>query len=428
MATHPQAIVAHRWPQIWKALQQSPAPSGVEWIESPKARTARIDGITLGSAWNPVAEARLQAATVPEGTPRIHVYGLGTGALPRELLQRERLESLVVVLLSPSIAGWSLQHFPHGDWMGDPRVDLVLAESWTTLEHPHIAIPACLRLCDPSAILLRDALLTAINDAFLANYFQGMEGVLDRRLEQARDRIAGDADVRELFGCAAGRPVVVVAGGPTASEQFHWMREEREGLVILATTTALLPMQRAGIFPDVAVVFDPAPRIIRHLEGLSPVAMRQTPLVYLPTVHPDVLDFWEGPGVVAYQDLPRFHRMDQDLSRGTLFCSGTVTHAAVDLAVQMGGSPVILAGADFAHPKGNSHLDGATIPTDTRTEGRRHPHLPNGRGNSVPSTLALIGYLRDLETYIGKRPGTRFLNTGRQGAVIRGAPWMREAA
>ena len=428
MPTHPQAIVAHRWPQLWKSLQQAPPPSRVEWLESQDVRTARIDGITLGSAWNPVAEARLQAATVPEGAPRIHVYGLGTGALPRELLKRDRLESLVVVLLSSSIAGWSLQNFPHGDWMGDPRVELVLAESCTTLEKPYIATPACLRLSAPPAILLRDALLTAINESFLANYFQGMEGVLDKRLEQARDRIAGDADVRDLFGCASGRPVVVVAGGPTASEQFHWMREERESLIILAATTALLPMQRAGIFPDIAVVFDPAPRIIRHMEGLDPAAMRQTPLVYLPTVHPDVLDFWQGPGVAAYQNLPRFHRMGRDLSRGTLFCSGTVTHAAVDLAVQMGGSPIILAGADFAHPEGKSHLEGATIPTDTHTEGRRHPHLPNGQGHSVPSTLALIGYLRDLEAYIGRCTVTRFLNTGRQGAEIRGAPWMREAA
>jgi len=400
----------------------------VEWVEGTPTRTARIDGITLASGWNPRNEALLQAATLEPNEESVHLYGLGTGELARVLLERDALRTLKVVILSPSVARWTLQHFQQGDWLGDPRVELEIAHEATQLVQPHIAIPACLRLAEGPATRIRDSLLIAINDQFLVAHFRSMEGVLDCRLDQARDRIAQDGDVTALFGCAAGRPIVVVAGGPTANSQFHWMREDRQSLILVATSTALIPLQNAGLFPDIALVFDPAPRMSRHFEGLNRQAMQQTPLVYLPTVHPDVLDAWEGPRFVAYQDIPRFQRLSSSLPRGFLYCSGTVTHAAVDLSVQLGGSHVILVGADFAHPFGKSHLDGAALPTDARTSGRRNPHLPNGHGLAVPSTLALIGYLRDLEDYIRRRPRTRFLNTGRDGAEISGAPWMREVA
>ncbi len=428
MLTHAESLVAHRWPRLWSVIQDAALPVGIQRIDNTPNPSALISGLTLASAFNRTAEARLQAASIPENSPSSFVYGLGLGDLPRVLLERPALERLVVTLLNPGVARWVFKNFNQGDWMGDPRVELVLADQESQLQRPFASNPACTRLAVQEAFGLRDQVMAAINEQYLAQYFKGMEGVLEQRLEQALPRIAQDGDVSQLFGAAAGRPVVVVAGGPTADNQFEWIRAKRQEIIIVAVSTALHPLQRAGIVADVAVIFDPQPRMIKHLAGLKRGSCKQTPLVYLPTVHPEVLDAWSGPRLAAYQDIPRFRRIHRKLPRGYLFCSGTVTHAAVDLAVQMGADPIVLVGADFSNPFGKSHASGATLTTDASTEGHRQPHVVNGQGSTVPSTLSLISYLRDLETYIQRRPGTRFFNTGREGAEIQGAPWLKVAA
>ena len=171
MLTHAESLVAHRWPRLWSVIQDAALPVGIQRIDNTPNPSALISGLTLASAFNRTSEARLQAASIPENSPSSFVYGLGLGDLPRVLLERPALERLVVTLLNPGVARWVFKNFNQGDWMGDPRVELVLADQGSQLQRPFASNPACTRLAVQEAFGLRDQVMAAINEQYLAQYW-----------------------------------------------------------------------------------------------------------------------------------------------------------------------------------------------------------------------------------------------------------------
>ncbi len=427
LARHRQ-IICRRWPHVWAALESAVPPAGVVLTEDTPEPTLCVDGVHLTSAYNRRAEAELQASAVPRESESAWVYGLALGDLVRVLLEREVLRRLTVVVMSPAVAYQSLRSVDHADWLADPRVDLVLAASQTTVHRPFAVAPACLRLAGEDAARLRDLVALELNAMRLSRYFAALQRQYQAAIEANLARYASDGDAGALFGAHQGGVAAVAAGGPTLSDQYRWLAAHRHRLALIAVTTALLPLHRAGFIPDAAVVVDHMPEILAHFQGLDTTALVRTPLVYFPTVHPDVLRWWPGPRLMAYPwpQQPHLAGLAQQLPRASLFCSGTVTHAAVDLAVRLGARQVVLLGADFSFPRGRTHADGAA---EARPAGETAAHrlwVLDGHGRRVPSAFNLRAYLRDLEAYIARHPHVTFVNTGRDGARIEGALWLDE--
>jgi hypothetical protein len=192
----------------------------------------------------------------------------------------------------------------------------------------------------------------------------------------------------------------------------------------VAVNSALKPLARAGIVPDVAVVIDPDPKIISCFEGYDVGGFKDVPLVYFPRIPETVPAAWPGPRLAAYSDHASYETIQKKYPRGRLFSSGSVLHTAVDLAVCMGAAAVILFGADLAFPGGDKYAQG-TGWQEPEAGGMQHWVL-DGHGNRVETTAALRGYLRDLEGYIKTKPKVRFYNSSLEGALIRGADFWRK--
>ena len=291
---------------------------------------------------------------------------------------------------------------------------------------PFAVAPAELKLADGQAMPLRDQVLLELSRGFQAEVFKEKRAELARQVQDNFETVALDGDVSELFGSARGMTAVVTGAGPTLDEQLDWITSERERLALFAVTTALKPLAARDIVPDVVVVVDPKLAVGTHLEGLDLEAYRAVPLVYAPSVHPQIVGAWPGPRMAAYLGGPVYAQARQELPRGSLFCSGTVTHAAVDLAVKAGAERIVLAGVDFSYPELRGHASGAA---DNDTEHIAHTRLSltNGRGESVPTDARMIGFLRDLERYIATTQGVTFVHAGRAGAEIAGTVWMEES-
>ncbi|MDJ0764479.1 MAG: DUF115 domain-containing protein [Myxococcota bacterium] len=422
-----QQIAQPRWPRIWSCIASAPLPPEWRVTSHGSESTLIISGIHLTSAYNRIAEAQCQAALVPPATSTAWLYGIALGDTARVLLERTALTSLCAVVLNPSVARLSMMHVDHTAWLSDPRVDLLQPEGIETVSKAFATSPACLRLASDSALQLRDAIALELARPYQSRVFDSIEDDLKGHIAENQLSIEQDGDVGDLFdtGTAKGKTVLVIAGGPTATAQFPWIAKHRSRLVIVAVTTALIPLQQAGITPDVVVVIDPKRVILDHFMRVDLERFKTVPLVYVPVVHPDVIALWTGPRLVAYLPNARFASLAATHPKGVVFCSGTVTHAAVDLAVQMGGVQVVLVGADFCFPKGESHMKDAAQLVKTEGAGIQS-WVINGYGDRVPSEMRLIGYLRDLEHYIRRHPGVTFFNTGKAGAAINGAPWLEE--
>jgi hypothetical protein len=412
-------LVAMRWPSVAAAIRAARPLSGVERAGRNGELTLRVRGLHLTSAYDRLAEATVQSEAIPPESDEAWVYGVALGDVPRVLLRRPSLARLHVVILAPALAA---SGFDASDttWLADPRVELVMGETCSSIGLPFVVAPACLRLAADEALPLRDALVLALAAPRQRSHASEMATLMRTQLAENEALCRLDGDVAALFGTRVGATVYVAGGGPSLSTQLAWLAENRGDGLLVAVTTALLPLQRAGIHADVAVVVEPKPGNREVFTAADPGPLATTPLVYLPTVCPETLAAWPGPRLTGYLDRPMYDDIRARIPKGELFCSGSVLHTAIDLAVRTGAHRVVLLGADFSYPSGQTHAEGAVYGRPLTDGGATRLTVVNSRGERVPSDPNLIGYLRDLETYIAARPDIVFVNAGRDGAVIRG--------
>ena len=423
-----RAIIETRWPTVWDAIEHSTPNYHLERVQDTPDETIICSGIHLTSAYNRKAEARSQAQLISEDAETATVYGLGLGDLPRVLLERKHLQALRVVIMNPAIVKTAIELFDQTDWLRDRRVSLLLARNATQIEKPFAVCPATLRLASDDAARTRDWVVLELEKNYQQEHFRARKQEFDNTLKTVLPLLRQDGDVASLFQTALGKIGIVVAGGPSAAEIFDWIKTNRNKLNVVAVSTALLPLDKRGIVPDVLVAVDPHPYLENHLLGADLDNLKHVPFVYTPIVHQKVLKLWKGPRLTTYIHHPRYEELAQNLPKGFLYCSGTVTHSAIDLAIKMGAEKVVLAGVDFCFPGDNSHVDGASPAHKIEIGTFVHPWAVNGLGERVTSNTAMIGYLRDLEQYIKLQKTIQFFNTGRSGSVIAGAPWLEGKA
>lgn len=406
-----------------EALQRK-APGFLAWVHGAEAahvelsphgteETLVVEGIHLASALEPAREAEFLAEHgIPEKAPVAYVYGTGRALIEAALARAERL---IVVGLSARATAAELAHQEH-PWLSDARIELRTPAEEDRPQTPRVISTAELRLAEPSA--LRDTLMLELAHDRQQEMQQGR---VERRVARARDnraRFREDVGIAPLL--SRGKPTIAVAaGGPSLSAGLRAIAPRRNQLTLIAVTTALASVEAAGLVPDVVIAVDPAESLTEHLDALrDPQGLAQIPLVYALDAHPEFIARWPGPRHAVRLDLDGYVEVEPATDFGSLFCSGTVTHAAVDLAVQMGARDVVLLGADFSHPGGMTH---AAEAAHARGADPSHLEVQNVAGQRVPTNLNLLGYLRDLEDYIAQCEDVRFWNASDQGARIAGA-------
>ncbi|MBR9883897.1 MAG: DUF115 domain-containing protein [Oceanospirillales bacterium] len=403
-----------RWPEVAAQLN----------VESADARTVLGDtpetvlvyrGLHISSAFDPMREAELQAERVPLECACAWVYGLGSGYLADVLLARPQIKTLHVVFFNHQLMVESLATYPHR-WLSDSRVRLYFAGAVTTPQWPFAAVYAELCLASHQALPLRDRVLVELNAEIRR---RGLEKRYDENerpnLVANRRYVAEDPDVSICFGSVNGGCVTVVAGGPSV-DQFLSNPVESDTLIVIST--ALAAVLVAGLVPDIVIALDGHREVCRHFLNADPFRdqLRRSLLIYSPGIQPEIVDAWPGKRAAFYLNNELFREIDGEMPRSTLFCSGTVTHCAVDLAVKMGASEVRLAGADFGFPSGFTHGEKMVHRQETMGD----LQVMNGEGSLISSTPALVGYLRDLELYIEQHAGIRFIRMSSRGAMIAG--------
>jgi len=418
------AIIQDRWPRLFDSLVTADEPVEIAYSSDAPQPTLVLNGIHLSSAYDQMAEAELQASLVPDGSRFAWIYGIGVGQVPRVLLRRQGIESMVVVIMNRVVALQSFTYFDQSDWLSDPRVKLVFGADQEDINLPFAAIPSCLQLAGDEASRIRDLVFLELSTPFIQAAFRAKSGEMTQRIKQNFSYIQSDGDVAELFGTRIGETIAVAAAGPTLEYHYQWLRRNKTDLTLIAVDAALKPLLQAGIVPNIVVSIDAHREgVLSLFEGIDHETGRSMTLVYFPVVHKDVLQLWPGKRLTAYSDSPLYESFAGTNSNGTLFTSGSVTHSSIDLAVKMGALNVMLLGADFSFPGGKTHVSESPISREKPAAFSDHWVL-NGYGKRVTTSPNLRWYLRDLETYIGRHKHVSFLNGSREGAHIEGTSYL----
>ena len=406
-------IISRRWPAVAQAMANA-VDLAAHWDDTLPQGTLVVEGIHLSSGYDPDAEARLQASLIPADAAEAWVYGVGGGALPRQLLERRSLHRLHVVIMNTGVFRAALARFNHREWLGDPRVELELADASSQLHAPFSAVPSCLQLAGDEAAALRDRVQLELDSELINRRFEQEQTAPDALTDNLA-ALSGDGDVAELFDSQAGGTISVVAAGPTLDFQYGFLANPQP---IIAVDRCLALLVERGIVPRWVVSIDPHPNVAGYLDIPEEIARRIT-LIYAPTIPSAAVTAWSGPRLAFYAEAPLFDEVREQCPKGNLFRSGSVIHPAVDLAVRMGARQVLLFGADFAFPYGKHHADGSLLPRPPEEDERVWVH--DWSGERVPTLNNLRGYLRDLEDYIKAHPETRFYSIGEAGARTEGS-------
>ncbi len=402
-----------RWTIVSVALTFAPLPSTVCLAATPQ-RTLIVDGLQLTSGFNRTGEAATQASVVPPDATECWVYGIALGDAITQLLMRDTMKMVNIVVMSRSIARASLEFEPHG-WVHSPRVTMHLARDVAGLPTPYTVSPVECKLADSDAHQLRDRIAVQQNAEFNATNMAVRRDLELAQYEKNREFIAQDGPVIRLFD-SGSKSAIVIGGGPSLSRQYGWIKDHDHDLIICAST-ALGPLLGAEIWPDYVLVVDPAPAIAKHFDGISHDHLRRATLVYIPTCYPAVVRDWPGPRAMAHVNI--------DDPGSDLFSGGSVIHACTDLAVKMGCKTVYVAGADFSYPGGESHVAGAANPYEVGGENSGwRMATTNGHGVEVLTDDALVQYRLRLAEYVAKHPEVKFYKLGREGLPVDGMEWV----
>ena len=256
--------------------------------------------------------------------------------------------------------------------------------------------------------------------------------------------IASWPSVAALDGHFAGKPMIIVAPGPSLAKNIAQLCELRGRAVLACFSHSLKPVVAAGLSPDLVITVDPQD-VQYHFAGCD---LSSTCLVNAATAHPSLFRL----GARAYLSAAGNGLIDDWIYDGLdeealIAGGGSVATSAFSLALRWGCDPIVFVGLDLSFPGGNyyvaSSVDGtARAVTDerghVRVEGwskdfhamkahggpsaavERSIELPGWHGGTVPSSFMFSMFHRWFVEKMRSVKGTRVYNCTEGGAFVEG--------
>ena len=359
---------------------------------APVPILARASGsFALHSRMDPEREAVRLASASPGGGFLVFL-GMGAGYGIRPFLDRPTLGGALIVEYSIRLVRAILELFDLAPILSDGRVRLLVDPDEVSLERALFEAYIPILTGDLSAVALRSRV-----DADPAPFAEAAEAV-----RRVISRISDDYSVQAFFGRRwfsntvrnlyaaeqAVRPLppvreaIVTAAGPSLDDQAADLERSRAGKFLIATDTSMGALLARGIVPDAVISIDC--QHISYYHFLTPV----------PGGVPLILDLASPASIARRAQRVHFFSSGHPLCRyiSAHFrpfpqldtSGGNVTQAAVSLAEALGAQRILLYGADYSYPSGESYARGTYI--------HRYFRLRSGRKTPLESLFSSFLY------------------------------------
>jgi hypothetical protein len=226
---------------------------------------------------------------------------------------------------------------------------------------------------------------------------------------------------RGMLGKCQGIPAIVVGSGPSLADEWDNLRRLKDRAILIAAGTSIQALLKQGIEPHLAVSMDPGEFNKRAYLSLD---LENVPLLYIPTVHSDILNLNFGMKMHAFTDLdtPTAYLMKLTDDDPVFESTATVSGIAIQAALYMGCTEIYLVGQDFSFPGERLYTEGvehaserlANYIVQNSTE-----WIPNMQGGLNRTNHAFNILREGIEQLLSSYSHCSFYNVSRIGAVIR---------
>ncbi len=181
----------------------------------------------------------------------------------------------------------------------------------------------------------------------------GNQVYIQRQIENIADNVFPAV---ALVDSQPGRTAVVLGGGPSLDDIIPWLQQYRERLVVFAVSRIARQLLSHGLQPDFVASIDPHPESF----DVSKEMLRfdeNCVLINSYHVSPPLLAQWRGAALYRGPRYPWDSKYEVDNLPNI---GPTVTNMALDTAIDMGFSRIVLGGVDLCFSAdGRTHASGS---------------------------------------------------------------------
>ncbi len=220
-------------------------------------------------------------------------------------------------------------------------------------------------------------------------------------------------------------PAFVVSAGPSLNKNIKQLKRAKNKSFIIAVDTAVKPLLREGIEPDLFATLDG----IKPLEVIETEQAKNLPMLTKVTAAHSIMDYHTGKKFFyneGYQYVHKLFEMNDKTIEG-FPTGGSVATLAFSLACHLGFRKIIFVGQDLAYTGNKSHADGTFQEVMPKEDTEKFIKVPGNYEDEVPTLKNLDGYRKWFGEYIEwwqKRHDTEFINATEGGARIEGTKLM----
>ncbi len=221
-------------------------------------------------------------------------------------------------------------------------------------------------------------------------------------------------------------PGIVVAAGPSLNKNIKDLKKAKGKAFIIAVDTAIKPLLREEIVPDMFVIVDAK----KPLDLLQVEGARDIPLSTTLDAASEVLQYHTGKKFFANEGLKFVERIFQRYEKqyGSAADGGSVATAAFYLLYKLGLTRIILVGQDLALTENKTHADGTFEEKMPKIDTANCTMVAGNVEEKVPTRNDFLIYLRWYDNFIEElhksEPDFKVINATEGGAKIKGTEVM----
>lgn len=245
-------------------------------------------------------------------------------------------------------------------------------------------------------------------------------------LKNAKYLCKGYKTIQLVAAISKDIPGILVAAGPSLNKNIKELKKAKGKAFIIAVDTAIKPLLREGIIPDMYCIVDAEKPL--HLVEVE--ESKNIPMVTTLNASPDVLDYHTGMKIF-YDEGYAFAEeilLKDGLPWGDVSTGGSVATNIFSMLCRLGLETIILVGQDLALTGNKSHADGTFeehMPDVDTThaewvEGNYEDKVPT----RVDFQVFLSWYEDTIKIYKNHSKEFRVINATEGGAKIKGTEVM----